>query len=169
MTPGKQPANTPPRELEIRRYQPSDRDGVLALHDEALRETGTNVAGDYFADLSDIDAAYLQAGGEFLVGTLDGALVAMGAFVPLDRNTVEILRMRVHPGQQRRGFGKQVLEALEQHARRRGFASVRLETTLLQSAARALYERRGYHELSRGVKLGFEIIRYEKSLGKPSR
>ena len=62
-------------------------------------------------DLDDIEAAYLESGGEFLVGEADDEVVAMGAFRPaggyvtelLDglKKRGEVIRMRVMPA--RRG------------------------------------------------------------------
>lgn len=150
--------------LRIRRYEPSDRDAVLSLHRLALDGAGANVGGDYFADLDDIETCYLQAGGEFLVGILDGELIAMGAYSPLGGETVEIKRMRVHPSRQRRGCGKCMLLDLERRARRRGIQRVILETTSVQLAAGSLYRNQGYREVSRGSKLGFETVSYEKRL-----
>lgn len=153
-------------EFEIREYQPSDREAVLRLHHQALEETGTDIRGDYFADLNDIDASYPQSGGAFLVGVLQGKMVAMGGYLPRGRETVEIQRMRVDPQQQRRGFGRRMLDALERRAHEAGFTAIRLETTTQQTSAMALYKSRGYREVSRGSKLGFEAVRYEKSLAE---
>ena len=83
--------------LTLRRYRPDDRDRVLGPHEVAMRDVG---------------AAYLESGGEFLVGTVDGEVVAMGAFRPAGRGLRhgtagrsqergEVTRMRVMPA--RRG------------------------------------------------------------------
>jgi hypothetical protein len=66
--------------LRIRRYEPEGREALWRLHNEALDEVGAHLGnGPWDDDLHGIEAAYLEAGGEFLVGVLDGRVVAMGA------------------------------------------------------------------------------------------
>jgi hypothetical protein len=61
--------------LFIHRYRPEDREIVLRLHEIGLREAGTLVGGwDLDEDLLDIEGAYLNDGGEFLVGVLGGRI-----------------------------------------------------------------------------------------------
>ena len=100
--------------LEIRRYQPADNPAVWELHHRALGPTGAYFRdGIWDADLNDIPNHYLQNGGEFLVGMLDGKIVAMGAFRKKSTTLAEIKRMRVLPEYQRRGFGQAILNQLE--------------------------------------------------------
>ena len=69
------------RKLEIRRYRDSDRDDVWSLHRNAIEQIEALDAGDdYYTDLHEIATAYLEPGGEFLVGRVEGRIVAMGAF-----------------------------------------------------------------------------------------
>lgn len=144
--------------LTFRGYDPRDADAVVALDDWAMRAAGTDptdIPGH--GDIERIGSAYLDAGGEFLVGTLDtadrsfdtadrnrgrfetfdGPLAAMGGYLPNeagydDERTVEaaaeLHRMRVAPPLQGRGYGTVLLEALEERARRAGFSCV-LATT----------------------------------------
>ena len=64
--------------LQIRRYQPSDHAAVCELHKAALLAAGAYLGGAYDTDLDQIEAAYLDHGGEFLIGTLQDRIVAMG-------------------------------------------------------------------------------------------
>lgn len=90
-------------------------------------------------DLCAIPAVYLATGGEFIVGLLRGELVAMGA-LRLSEDGAEIKRMRVHPCYQRQGYGRQILEHLEQRARDLGIVRLRLDTTSGQKPARPSIE-----------------------------
>jgi ribosomal protein S18 acetylase RimI-like enzyme len=151
--------------LEFRRFREADATAVVQLHDLALTEVGAHVRdGSWDADLSVIPAAYLEAGGEFLVGEVDGELVAMGALRRVSSASAQITRMRVHPRWQRRGFGRALLERLEDRARELGFTTVRLDTTVQQHAARALYEGAGYRMVGTGHEHGYEVVYYEKRL-----
>ena len=63
--------------LHVRRYAPKDKRAVRRLHDDALNEVGAHLgSGPWDDDLDDIENVYLDSGGEFLVGILDGKIVS---------------------------------------------------------------------------------------------
>jgi len=156
--------------LSLRSCEPRDYDAVWALHHEALDGVGANAGpGPWDDDLRDIEKVYLHAGGDFLVGECDGAVVAMGALRRTGPDRAEIRRMRVSGAHQRRGFGRQLLEALERRALALGCTVVHLDTTSGQAAARRFYESAGYHEVGRGSEGRFEVIFYEKRLTREER
>jgi ribosomal protein S18 acetylase RimI-like enzyme len=150
--------------LEIRRYQDADNPAVLELHQLALEATGAYYPGKWNDDLHDIQNHYLQNGGEFLVGTLDGKIVCMGAFRRKSDTLAEIKRMRVNPDDQRRGFGQIILKELESRARQLGYTELCLDTTTLQIAAQKMYQKNGFTATGRGRMPPFEVIYYHKSL-----
>jgi len=154
-------------DLTIRRYDPADADDVWALHERALRASNLEFLEDApaDADITEISERYLRAGGEFLVGLVDGELVAMGGFQVGDREAT-IRRMRVDPDHQRRGYGRRLLAALEDRARERGLERAVLEAHVRLTAARRLYEDRGYEEAGRKTygPTGDEFVRYSKPL-----
>ncbi|MEU7002445.1 GNAT family N-acetyltransferase [Nonomuraea sp. NPDC046570] len=152
--------------LRIRRYRWSDLDEVYALHQICLAQVGI-VPGDgvyYDDDFPRIHEVYLSCGGEFLIGEIDSRLVAMGALRPLDEQTVETCRLRVHPEFQRRGFGALMLAALEAKAIELGFSRLRGDTTLNQGAALSLYEKQGWREISRQQVGELTVVYGEKQL-----
>ena len=152
-------------QLKIRSFEPTDTDAVWALHNQALEEAGAHAGnGPWDEDLRDPASAYLNRGGEFLVGLLGRELVAMGALRPTSADTAEIKRMRVAPRYQRQGLGTCILEELELRARLRGFARLQLDTTTQQKAAQQFYLRHGYRETRCGALGPFEFIFYEKVL-----
>lgn len=153
--------------LHLRRYRPDDRDAVWAVHERAFRASALPFVEEapIDRDLRHVESAYLESGGEFLVGEIDGEMVAVGGFVPLGDGTVEIKRMRVDPDHQRNGYGAAVLAALEDAARREGYERAVLETHELLAAAQALYKSRGYRETGReSGRDGYDRVRYEKRL-----
>ena len=152
--------------MEIRRYQEADHDQVSALHVLAMQQVGAYLgAGPWDADLADIPGVYLQNGGEFLVGTEeDGRIVALGALRRTDAERAEIKRMRVQLARQGRGYGTQMLLALEARARALGYRVLHLDTSTVQHAALALYRRHGFHETRRDQLRGLERIFMEKRL-----
>ena len=151
-------------DLRIRRYEPEDREAVWRLHNEALDEVGAHLGnGPWDDDLHGIEAAYLEAGGEFLVGVLDGRVVAMGALRRVSLEEAEVKRMRVEPALQGRGYGQALLDALHRRAAGLGYSTLRLDTAVRQRAARSLYERNGYRESGRGRIGRFDCVFYERN------
>lgn len=94
----------------------------------------------------------LREGVEFFVIRQDAAPVGCGGvqFFPADASTApyaELKRMYVRPAFQGLGFGKLMLEHLEQHVRARGVTLLRLETGIHQHAAIGLYESFGFQRV----------------------
>jgi GNAT superfamily N-acetyltransferase len=107
---------------------------------------------------------YLESGGEFLVGVLDGEVVAMGALRRVPRDAAEIKRMRVRPGLQGRGFGQAMLDALHRRAAELGYSTLRLDTTVQQRADRHLYVKNGYREVGRCSVGPFWCVYFERGV-----
>jgi len=151
--------------IHIRRYEPADHDAVWALHNLALNRVNAHGGnGAWDNDLYHVGEVYLGGGGEFLVGVLQGRIVAMGALRRADAECAEIKRMRVHPDVQRRGYGSAILHALEARAVELGYRTLSLDTTTRQTAAHAFYRRHGYRDIGRDRYAEFELILYQKSL-----
>lgn len=105
--------------------------------------------------------------------TFDGRLVAMGGFVPTESgraeeravgDAVELHRMRVAPTHQRRGYGREVLHALEDEARDAGVGLVLATTATRQRSAVAFYPSEGYREVGRSAAGEYELVHFEKEL-----
>lgn len=163
-----------PRDLSIRRYRPEDAAPVWTVHEAAFRASPLAFVEDADADrdIHEIEAHYLDADGEFLVGEVDDpenvdqAIVATGGYVPLDDRRVEIKRMRVHPEYQRRGFARAILDELEGRARDAGHEHAELETVAPLEAAQAFYEDAGYEVVDEWAdeRTGVATYQYRKSL-----
>ena len=151
--------------VTIRRYTDSDQEAVRNLHRGALEDTGAfSDSGPWDDDLDRIQQTYIHPGGDFLVGELNGTIVAMGALRRESEYAAEIRRMRVHPAHQRRGIGTQMLKALEERAISSGYRRVYLDTTTTQIGAQRLYEKHGYREFKRKPWREEQMIFYEKIL-----
>ena len=150
--------------MQIRRYRCGDRGAVWRLHNLALRQIDAHPgSGQWDRDLHRIEAEYLAAGGEFLVGVIGECVVAMGALKRHTDRCAEITRMRVHPDVQRCGLGTRLLVALERCARQRGVTRLLVETTAEQMAALRLYTGSGYRETGRRRHGRFEVVALEKT------
>jgi GNAT superfamily N-acetyltransferase len=154
-----------PQLLELRRFQDADEPAVWELHRLGLAGTHADLGnGPWDDDLRSIPDSYLATGGEFLVGVVSGRVVAMGALRRITDSVAELKRMRVHPRFQRRGFGRLILASLEHRARELGYAKLTLDTGVVLTAARRLYESAGYREAGRGRIGAVEVIYFEKRL-----
>ena len=161
----------------IRQYQPSDHETVMALHYAGVAQIDADFAaangfsGDADednpfddTDLDDIPARYLNDGGEFLVGEIDGRIVTMGGLMRETAASGLVKRMRTSPGLQGRGYGKRLLEQLERRATELGYAEILADPLTTNTGARRFYERAGYREL-RQEKLGrYTVAMYGKQL-----
>lgn len=172
-------------DLRIRRYHAADHGTVLALHREGLAQVGLR-PGDgvyYDHDFFRMEDIYLRNDGEFLVGELGARIVAMGGlrradlipggharafggYAPGARklNAVEMVRLRVLPAVQRRGYGAALVRALEERAAEYGYRVLRADTTELQAPALALYRKFGWRETRRETIGGIVNIYIEKPL-----
>jgi len=172
-------------DLHMRRYRAADHAVVLDLHREGLAQVGLR-PGDgvyYDHDFFRMEDIYLCNDGEFIVGELDGRIVAMGGLRRADLvpggsarafggyvpgapklDAVEMVRLRVSPSVQRRGYGTAVVRALEERAADFGYRVLRADTTELQGPALALYRNFGWSETKREVIGGIVNIYLEKRL-----
>ncbi|MEV5574023.1 GNAT family N-acetyltransferase [Spirillospora sp. NPDC052269] len=173
--------------LVLRRYTEADHAAVLLLHRQGLAQVGLR-PGDgvyYDHDFFRMQEIYLRGDGEFLVGEVDGRIVAMGglrrgdlvpggaeraqgAGAPVarvrDEPAVEMVRLRVRPELQRRGYGEAVVHALEERAAELGYHLLRADTTSRQGPALALYRKFGWRETNREVINGIVNIYIEKRI-----
>lgn len=77
----------------------------------------------------------------------NGSALACGGVRRLADGLCEIKRMYVVPEARGLGLGRRLLDALEDEARRLGYARVRLDTGPRQAAARSIYEGAGYRRI----------------------
>ena len=106
-------------------------------------------------------------GGAFLV-LYDGArAMACGGVKRLDEEACEIKRMYVVPDARGQGVARALLAALEDEARRLGYAIARLDTGPHQPHAQRLYERSGYRPIGNFNANPFASFWGEKRLGAP--
>lgn len=129
----------------IRDYEPADHETLVELNRYGLAAAGVPQDGDiYGGDLDNIAESYLSRRGAMLVGALDGEVVAMGGLWQVDALGCEILRMRVRPLHQGKGFARALLGALEDRARQLGYETAALVTGPDQHPAIDLYLSSGY-------------------------
>ena len=118
---------------------------LLAAMVSEMGELYGDIEGDHMPSAKPADFA--PPAGTFLVGFHDGEPVCAGGIKRIAPDAAEIKRMYVVPAARRRGVARTLLRALEDAARERGYAFVRLDTGPLQRGAMALYASEGYTEI----------------------
>ncbi len=150
-------------DVTFRRYQDTDHDAAWSVFAAWTAQLGFEV-GPWDDDMHNIPEAYLTPGGEFIVGEVNGRIVALGAFHRESDGRASVQRVGVQPDLQRRGVGRAVMAELENRARRAGITSFHLDTSIGQVAAQKLYTSCGYTEVGHIVQSGVECVLYEKNL-----
>jgi GNAT superfamily N-acetyltransferase len=84
--------------------------------------------------------------GIILILEVDGEAMGMGRLSKLEDGVVEINNMFISAKQRGNGYGKLMLNELEETARGFGYSIVRLDTGVFNVAARHMYEKAGYVE-----------------------
>lgn len=121
------------------------KDFVLGV----LKEQGFEFDPNKDFDLDNIDKHYLQSGGVFYVGIVDGAIIGTSAVRRIDNNRCEIKRIYVRKDFRGRGFGRELfLKALE-------FAGQNYSVAVLKTDAR-LTDAIGLY-----LKNGFSVVKVE--------
>jgi GNAT superfamily N-acetyltransferase len=123
--------------------EPFDSDDAQALVRAQQKELrGLDGAGD----IGPVREAWMfePPDGVFLVSRADGRAIGCGGFCRYDKTRAELKRMYVVPDARGLGFGRELVVALEAHARALGYTGVVLETGELQRESLGLYTSAGY-------------------------
>lgn len=113
--------------------------------DRAAIETLYPKAG-YAALMDRLEDAHTAPQGVIIVAELDNVIVGCGMSHEIGPGVSEIKRLFVHDRARGHGAGRQICQALIDHARSRGDRLLRLDTLTSLAAARALYADLGFVE-----------------------
>ncbi|MEB3231664.1 MAG: GNAT family N-acetyltransferase [Leptolyngbyaceae bacterium] len=137
----------------IRSWQPSDRQQVVDIARCVLEEYDMVLSPDSTDwDVIQVEQAYWETNGTFLVVEEGGKIVGSGAYHPCDRASkpgdqgAELRKMFLLPHVRGQGLGGYLLTLLEQTAADNGFTEMWLETSTRMQAAIKMYERHGYYQ-----------------------
>ena len=133
----------------IKTFSRPQTDEVKELVLSVLNEQGFEFDPNKDFDLDNIDKYYLQSGGVFYVGLVDGAIIGTSAVRRVDEERCEIKRIYVRKEFRGKGFGKDLfLKAL-------GFAEENYSMVTLKTDAK-LTDAIGLY-----LKNGFSVVKEE--------
>lgn len=156
----------------VRRYKSTDKEKIKELYKLASVHSEIGYRnGPWEADFDDMEGHYFN-GGEFLVGLIDDEVVAIGGYRKMPNNIGQIRRMRVHPNHRRKGYAQQIIQKLEEVAKKNKISELQLKTSMQQKMAQGLYEKNGYTKMetkekefyTEGGGNTFEVVWYRKQL-----
>jgi ribosomal protein S18 acetylase RimI-like enzyme len=111
-------------------------------------------------ELASLPGTYAAPRGQLLLATFDGAIAGSVALREIDGAACEMKRMFIYPQFQGKGVGRALAEALIEEARRFGYASMRLDTSIRQNEAQGLYRRLGFQIIQPYYELPAELRRW---------
>ena len=117
--------------------------------DEAFIQLVNELDKDLNARYGQLQDAYnqfneLEKLTKVVVLHLDDVPVACGGIKAINTDLVELKRVFVHERHRRKGFGRQVVEHLENLSGQLGYKAILLETGKKQTEAIDLYQKDGY-------------------------
>ena len=104
-------------------------------------------AAEFENELEELPGKYQPPDGDLLLATCDGEAAGCVALRRLDDRTCEMKRMFIYPRFQGRGIGRALGEAILREAGAAGYARMRLDTSVRQAEAQALYRKLGFREI----------------------
>jgi N-acetylglutamate synthase-like GNAT family acetyltransferase len=162
--------------LKIRRYKPGDNQSVKELHragnaqmaemltEAERKEMLSLTAASLGTDLDDIKGAYINNGGDFLVGLEGKEIVAIGAIRKYTDTCGELKRLRVRRDRQRNGYGETMFRRLIERGKELGYRELILDTLTADTAAQRLFKKCGFAEVRREKHGPFNLSTWEKKL-----
>jgi ribosomal protein S18 acetylase RimI-like enzyme len=135
------------KQITIRRFEPRDQKAVFNVYCSTLEKLGL-LTVSRVRNFEDIQKTYLEKNyGDFLVGEVDGQIVATGGYSTNEENpgVAVIRRMYTLPDHQGQGVGRKILEQLEKEIKSKPqFKKMELFTAKEMTNAQQLYEKMGF-------------------------
>ncbi|MEO1669762.1 MAG: GNAT family N-acetyltransferase [Cyanobacteria bacterium J06631_2] len=135
------------QDFTIRDWQKGDRQAAAGVIKTILEEYGLPWQPELAdRDVIEVEASYLEVGGEFWVVEQNETIVGTGAYQPISRgkNAVEIRNVYLLPQVCGCGLGRYLLTVLEIAIAIKDYQEIWIETASILKEAVKLYERNGY-------------------------
>ena len=145
---------------------PEIEDLIAAAYEQYRGVVTSPVFNAYLEDLSDVASNLDDA--QALVAEIDGRIAGSALFYPdardegwgLPKGWAGFRKLAVHPNWRGYGLGRKIAEKCVELGRGIGAPTVAIHTASFMSAARGLYERIGFQQVSRIRCARFRAIRH---------
>jgi ribosomal protein S18 acetylase RimI-like enzyme len=117
-------------------------------------------AAAFEVEVAGLPGKYSRPEGRLLLASLDGRAAGCVALRSLGDGSSEMKRMFVYPEFRGRGVGKALAARLVDEARSAGYRTMRLDTSVRQLEAIALYERLGFTRIGPYYELPDELVEW---------
>jgi putative acetyltransferase len=135
--------------VKLRTFQPTDRDGIIALIDGVYREYGDRIfLENADADLLDVQKNYVAAGGAFIVLVDDdGAVRGTHAIMPLadQPGVCTLRRIYLDPALRGSGWADRLMDWALEEARQRGFRRIEFWSDTRFTRGHRFFARYGFN------------------------
>ncbi|OHD36075.1 MAG: hypothetical protein A2Y30_01380 [Spirochaetes bacterium GWE1_32_154] len=149
--------------MEILNYTKQYEEKILEIDYEALDIFDDRSLREKYR-LKNIESYFLGKNGEFYVLKVEGEIIGMCGFIELNNKIVELVKFRIAKSKRDMGFGKKLLEFVEQQIKRKGYEKIILNTSILRENTLRFYEKRGYVFKEERIIDEIKVIDYEKIL-----
>ncbi|MFX0125624.1 MAG: GNAT family N-acetyltransferase [Candidatus Hodarchaeota archaeon] len=155
----------------IRDYNEVDKDQILQLHDEFMREFFPEFLSEdplrEEGNLEEIYAYFIHQPGKFWIVEDQELIVGLIGVQLKTNKRADLIQLRVRKSHRRRGIGTLLVEKVEEFALSRGKERMILHTAERLVNARKLYEKSGYileSSTKTSPPLEFTVMTYRKDL-----
>lgn len=130
-------------------FMDQDTEGVKNVVLEGLSAFGYAYNKDLDADLDNPKSFYIDTGGMFYVLKINDIIVGTVAVINKGNSIAELKRLYVKKKYQGQGLGSALLDKAISYAKEHGCKKMELETNKKFAKAHLLYQKRGFHLMSR--------------------
>jgi len=132
-------------EVNIRKYEAGDADGVRALiHSVSNQEFPEEASAFPTEDLTDIPASYGKVGEAFFVASRDSKIIGTIAVKQEDNRTAFLRRLFVDSAYRGQHLGGQLVDRAIAFCREAGYSELIFKTTSTMQRAIRLCEKKGF-------------------------
>ena len=141
------------RDIQIRKIEPADNEGIATIIRNTLAEFGANHPGTVYYD-EETDHLYelfREPLSIYFIAALNGQMVGGGGVYPtksLPAGTCELVKMYLLPVARGKGIGKLIIDKCIEEATAFGYQNMYLETMPELEQAMKTYEKFGFHYLA---------------------
>ena len=138
---------------------------ILSIDLEAVEDFKDKIKDAYNqSDIQNIRKYYFDKNGSFFIGLISNQIICMCGYIPIDKMSVELKRLRVLKNLRGNGYGSKMLSFIEKEIKTNGFSTIKFATASVRKDTLKFYKKHGYI-ITGNDKFGqLKTILFEKNL-----